>query len=73
MFEQYPRQKPGFLKKPGFLNLNAGEVAFCRLGGTQWNPTFALGSASLHPTYKKMAKVLPTETGFWQNHPPTAT
>ena len=37
----------------------------CRLGETQWNPTFSLGFVALHPTYKKMAKVLFEKPG-WQ-------
>jgi hypothetical protein len=54
-------------QKPGFLdNTNAG--ASRRSGGTQWNPTFLLGSAALHPTYKWyffiLAKVLLEKPGF---------
>jgi hypothetical protein len=55
------------LKKPGFLNLDAGEgivgkTGFLnsipspfsrRSGGTQWNPTYLLGSTAFHPTYKE--------------------
>ncbi len=59
---QYPRQ-----------NKNS---VLCRLCGTEWNPTSSLGSVALHPTYKKVAKVLLLAIAFlscWGiNHRATA-
>jgi hypothetical protein len=54
-------QKPGFLKKPGFLIQYLRQnkkIPFVGWVERQRNPTKSLGSTAFHPTYKKMAKVL---------------